>query len=171
MAHIPQRWQACSSQLRTRGSLQSWQMGRWHSPASPSQARSPSLYVQSCKGDRGDTCRDNVSVSEGRHKPERREPPLLQSIKRCTNLCNALLNWEFMILAAEIYGVNGKLFIQAANGCLFIVTAKTKRTKRTKRSSSGSISSCWLLLWLIHMLFWSRLLIKQFLRVWWTLLL
>lgn len=35
-----------------------------------------------------------------------------------------------MILAAEIYGVSGKLFIQAANGCLFIVTAKTKRTKK-----------------------------------------
>lgn len=130
MAHIPQRWQACSSQLRTRGSPQSWQMGRWHSPASPSQARSPSLYVQSCRGDRGDTRRDNVSVSEGRHKLERRELPLLQSIKRCSNLCNALLNWEFMILAAEIYGVSGKLFIQAANGCLFIVTAKTKRTKK-----------------------------------------
>lgn len=35
-----------------------------------------------------------------------------------------------MILAAEIYGVSGKLFIPAANGCLFIVTAKTKRTKK-----------------------------------------
>lgn len=71
-----------------------------------------------------------MSASEGRHKPERRELPLLQSIKRCGNLCNALLNWEFMILAAEIYGVSGKLFIPAANGCLFIVTAKTKRTKK-----------------------------------------
>lgn len=53
--NTPQRWQVCSSQRRTRGSLQTWRTGRLCSLASPSQARSPFLYGQSWREGRDDT--------------------------------------------------------------------------------------------------------------------
>lgn len=53
--NTPQRWQVCSSQRRTRGSLQTWRTGRSCSLASPSQARSPSPYGQSWREGRDDT--------------------------------------------------------------------------------------------------------------------
>lgn len=80
-ADVPRRWQACSSLLRTRGSPQSWQTGRWRSPASLFLARSPSQCVQSC---RGDTRGQRADVT------------------RCSNLRNAFVNSEYMIPAVEI---------------------------------------------------------------------
>lgn len=112
-AGIPQRWQACSSPLQIQGSPQSWQTGRWCSPASLFRARSPSLCVQSCRGD-----------TEGPRT----------DVTHCSNLRNASVNSKYDIGDQNWKGWAVKSFTRAADERLFVATAKTERTERCSSS-------------------------------------